>query len=54
MDVGQYVRNVVVTPCDLEQLKDADIGSEQIQVKMDSRSRSKGIGEIFFGHMLAR
>ena len=54
MDVGQYVRNLVVTTCDLEQLKDADVGSEKIQVEMDSTSRIKCIGEIFLGHMLAR
>ena len=29
-EVGKCVRNLVVTPCDLEQPKDADIGPEQI------------------------
>jgi hypothetical protein len=36
MDVDKYVRKLVVTPCDLEQLNDSDVGPEQIQVKMNS------------------
>jgi hypothetical protein len=52
-EVGKYVRNLVVTPCDLQQLKDADVGPEQIQIEMNCRSRSKCIGEIFLGYMPA-
>ena len=53
MDVGQCVWNLIVTSCDLEQLKDTDVGSEKIQVKMDYRSGNKRIGEILFSYMTA-
>jgi hypothetical protein len=53
MDVGQHVRNLVMTPCALEQLKDADVGSEQIQVEMNRGSGNKCIREKFLGHVPA-
>jgi hypothetical protein len=53
-EVRKYVRTLVVAPCELEQLKDTDVGLEQVQVEVDSGPRSKCIGEIFLGHMPAR
>jgi len=52
-EVGKYVRKFVVTPRDLQQLQDADVGPEYIQVEMNCGSWSECIGEIFLGHMPA-